>query len=176
MTPSSDSAALNRLVGALEDFETHWLKDTAVLQLLPSLRAASARYQGLSIAELGDCISRLYRIHQVELRQSEIFSAMGAVQGNCSPYQANQQFVRGEASLQRVGEVAGRVAAEGVIPYPPGIMCIAPGERWTATLVGYLQAVEALSAQYPEFAPHIQGVHSIRETDGSASFGVLVLG
>ena len=176
ITPSSDSAALNRLVDALVDFETHWLKGTAVMQVLPSLRAASARYQGLSIAELGERISTLYRTHQVERRQSEIFSAMGAEQGACSPYQANQQFVRGQASLQRVGEVAGRIAAEGVIPYPPGIMCIAPGERWTATLAGYLQAVEDLSAQYPEFAPHIQGVHSIRETDGSASFGVFVLG
>lgn len=175
MTPSSDSAALNRLVGALEDFEAHWLKGTAVLQLLPSLRAASASYQGLSIAELGERISTLYRTHKVELRQSEIFSAIGAAQGNCSPYQANQQFVRGEASLQRIGEVAGRVAAEGVIPYPPGIMCIAPGECWTATLVGYLQAVEDLSAQYPEFAPHIQGVHRISDADGSVSFGVFVL-
>ena len=175
MTPSSDSATLNRLVGALEDFEAHWLNGTAVLQLLPSLRAASAPYQGLSIAELGERIRALYRIHQVELRQSEIFSAMGAAQENCSPYQANQRFVRGEASLQRISEVAGRVAAEGVIPYPPGIMCITPGECWTATLVGYLQAVEDLSAQYPEFAPHIQGVHRIGDADGSVLFGVFVL-
>lgn len=124
---------------------------------------------------LGERINTLYRAHQVEQRQSEIFSAIGAAQVDCPPYQANQRFVRGEARLQSIGEVTGRVAAEGVIPYPPGIMCIAPGERWTAALVGYLQAVEALSVQYPEFAPHIQGVHKVRNTDGSVSLRVFVL-
>ena len=125
---------------------------------------------------LGERINTLYCVHQVEQRQNEIFSAIDAAQWHCSPYQANQQFVRGEASLQRIGEVAGKVAAEGAIPYPPGIMCIAPGERWTTALVGYLQAVEALSVEYPEFAPHIQGVHELRNIDGSTSLGVFVLG
>ncbi|WEK29191.1 MAG: ornithine decarboxylase [Candidatus Pseudomonas phytovorans] len=175
ITPSSDTAALNRLVDALATFEAHLLEGTAVLQLLPSLCAAPAPYLGISLAMLCERINTLYRNHQVEQRQSEIFSAIGAAQGGCSPYQANQRFVRGEAILVSIGEVAGKVAAEGVIPYPPGIMCIAPGERWTAVLVGYLQAVEALSAQYPEFAPHIQGVHEVRNSDGSASLGVFVL-
>lgn len=175
MTPSSDSAALSRLVDALEAFEAHWHTGTAALQVLPSLRGAAATYEGLSIAELGERINALYRMHQVEQRQSEIFSAIGAAQCDRSPYQANQQFVRGEARLRCVKEVLGQVAAEGVIPYPPGIMCIAPGERWTAALVDYLQAVEALAAQYCEFAPHIQGVHEVRNADGSASLGVFVL-
>lgn len=175
MTPSSDSAALSRLVDALEAFEGHWFKGTAVLQLLPSLRGSSATYEGLAITALGEHINALYHNYQVEQRQSDIFSAIGAAQCDRSPYQANQQLVRGEASLKRVGHVAGRVAAEGVIPYPPGIMCIAPGERWTTALVDYLQAVEVLSAQYCEFAPHIQGVHEIRNEDGSASLGVFVL-
>ncbi|WP_448176708.1 Orn/Lys/Arg family decarboxylase [Pseudomonas putida] len=176
MTPSSDIVALNRLVDALEAFEAHWLKGTSVLQVLPSLRAAAKPYLGLSLAMLGERINTLYCVHQVEQRQNEIFSAIDAAQWHCSPYQANQQFVRGEASLQRIGEVAGKVAAEGAIPYPPGIMCIAPGERWTTALVGYLQAVEALSVEYPEFAPHIQGVHELRNIDGSTSLGVFVLG
>jgi Arginine/lysine/ornithine decarboxylases len=79
------------------------------------------------------------------------------------------------ASLKTLEQAVGRVAAEGVIPYPPGIMCIAPGERWTNALVDYLRAVEALSVQFPEFAPHIQGVHAVHKTDGSVVFEVFVL-
>jgi len=175
MTPSSDSAALVRLVDALEAFEAHLVKGTEALQLLPSLQAAPEPYQGLSLAALSEHINKFYRAHQLEQRQSEIFSVIEVAQRDRSPYQANQQFVHGEASLERIGQVAGRVAAEGVIPYPPGIMCIAPGERWTSVLVAYLQAIEALSAQYPEFAPHIQGVHTVCNADGSASLGVFVL-
>lgn len=175
MTPSSESAALIRLVDALEVFETHVVEGTKVLQLLPSLRAAPESYQGLSLATLSERINKLYRAHRLQQRQSEVFSAIEVAQSDYSPYQANQRFVRGEANLERIGRVAGRVAAEGVIPYPPGIMCIAPGERWTNALIAYLQAIEALSAQYPEFAPHIQGVHAVRNVDGSASLGVFVL-
>ncbi|HDS1793177.1 ornithine decarboxylase [Pseudomonas putida] len=176
MTPSSDSTVLMRLVDALEAFEGHLLQGTEALQVLPSLRAAPEPYHGISLATLGEHINKFYRAHQLEQRQSEIFSVIDVAQADRSPYQANQQFVRGEASLVRIGQVAGRVAAEGVIPYPPGIMCIAPGERWTSALVAYLLAIETLSAQYPEFAPHIQGVHAIRNADGSASLGVFVLG
>ncbi|MFJ4349746.1 ornithine decarboxylase [Pseudomonas sp. NPDC089428] len=175
MTPSSDSAELIKLVDALEAFETHFLAGTAVLQLLPSLRVAPDHYQGLTLAALSNHINRLYREHEVEHRQSEIFSSIGTVRTSCSPYEANQQFIRGMARLKPLEQVVGRVAAEGVIPYPPGIMCIAPGERWTNALVDYLRAVEALSVQFPEFAPHIQGVHAVHKTDDSVAFEVFVL-
>ena len=175
ITPSSESTVLAGLVDALEVFEAHLLKGTEALHLLPSLRATPGRYQGLSLAALAEHINTLYRAQQLEQRQSEIFSVIEDAQNHCSPHQANQQFVRGEASLCSVRQVTGRVAAEGVIPYPPGIMCIAPGERWTSVLVAYLLAIETLSTKYPEFAPHIQGVHTVRNADGSASLGVFVL-
>jgi len=46
----------------------------------------------------------------------------------------------------RPKEAIGRVSAELVTPYPPGIPAIAPGELVTAALVDYLQEIVANGA------------------------------
>lgn len=43
---------------------------------------------------------------------------------------------------------AGQVAAEPVIPYPPGIPLILPGERYTAELVGCLREMREAGARF----------------------------
>ncbi len=174
MTPSCDSAVLIKLVDALETFEKHFLAGSTALQVLPSLRPALDRYQGLTLTALSNNINRLYREHEIEHRQREIFSSTGMIKSRYSPYEANQRFITGSGRLQTLEHVVGRVAAEGVIPYPPGIMCIAPGERWTTTLADYLRAIEALLVQFPEFAPHVQGVHTVHKSDGSVAVEVFV--
>jgi arginine/lysine/ornithine decarboxylase len=43
-------------------------------------------------------------------------------------------------------KAAGRISAEMICPYPPGIPVTAPGERLTAEAVAYLQQVVAAGA------------------------------
>jgi len=54
-----------------------------------------------------------------------------------------------------LGDSVGRIAAEWVAPYPPGIPVVAPGERLTLDVVRYLQ--EAARAGY-----HLQGPADLR--------------
>lgn len=175
MTPSSDRAGLARLASCLATFEHHLLAGTPALDALPSLRQDPEAYQGLSLAQLCRRIASLYAYHEVEQLQSQVFSAIDLAVSDRSPYAANQQFVRGQARLSGLAQALGKVAAEGVIPYPPGVMCIAPGERWTSALVRYLGAIEAMGRIYPAFAAHIQGVHHMLNAQGQAAFGVYTL-
>ncbi|WP_419736371.1 ornithine decarboxylase [Pseudomonas sp. COR18] len=175
MTPSSDLDGLRRLAACLNTFERYLREHVPALVALPSLQHAPDAYEGLSLLALCQRISGLYAAHEVEQRQSDIFSAIDLAVSDRSPYAANQQFVRGEARLTRIDLAFGKVAAEGVIPYPPGVMCIAPGERWTNALVEYLRAIEAMVMAYPAFAPHIQGIHEMSGAEGASAFGVYVL-
>jgi len=63
-----------------------------------------------------------------------------------------------------LSQAVGRIAAELVAPYPPGIPAVAPGERLTADVVRYLQ--EAVSAghhlQGPA-DPHLRWIQVVRE-------------
>jgi ornithine decarboxylase len=49
-----------------------------------------------------------------------------------NPQDANREFIRGDVELVRLSEAEGRVAAEGALPYPPGVLCVVPGEVWGA--------------------------------------------
>ncbi|MFK3775838.1 ornithine decarboxylase [Pseudomonas sp. NPDC089406] len=173
LTPSSDLAGLRRLVACLGDFERLLLEQAPVLGALPSLRAEPGAYAGMTLIELCEQLNALYVEHQVDQRQSDIFSAINLAISDRSPHAANQQFVRGQAWLAPVEQALDKVAAEGVIPYPPGVMCITPGERWSAALVGYVRAIEAITRLHPAFAPHVQGVHELPGAPGV--FGVYLL-
>ena len=47
-------------------------------------------------------------------------------------------------------EAVGRVAAEQITPYPPGIPAVVPGERLTDTVVGYLRTGLAAGMNVPD--------------------------
>jgi arginine decarboxylase len=43
-------------------------------------------------------------------------------------------------------------------PYPPGIPLLIPGERFNATIVGYLQFARKFNSQFPGFETDIHGL------------------
>lgn len=175
VSPSSDAAELTRLTHALAQLEQMIESAVAVTDVLPSLANCQGRYTALSLRELCCAINTLFSQYQIEQLQSDIFSSVTSAQSALTPYAAQQAFIRGNYRLVTLEQALGCIAAEGVIPYPPGIMCIAPGERWNAELTRYLTAVEALSSRYPEFAPHIQGVYQRLNDDASVTLQVHVL-
>lgn len=175
VSPSSDATQLTRLMHALERLERALAQGDRVSDVLPSLASSGQGYANISLRELCCVINQLFQHHQIQQLQSSIFSSAAQAQAVLTPYVANQAFVRGRSSLIDIADAVGCVAAEGVIPYPPGVMCIAPGECWNSALVGYLLAVQALANLYPDLAPHIQGVHYGQHDDGTLALQVHVL-
>ena len=60
--------------------------------------------------------------------------------------------------------MAGRTVATGVVPYPPGIPLLMPGEcagDAEGPLLGYLLALEAFDAEMPGFSHDIHGVETV---------------
>ena len=51
-----------------------------------------------------------------------------------------------DAELVRAKKAIGRVAAELITPYPPGIPVLAPGELITRPIVDYFQEITAAGA------------------------------
>lgn len=43
------------------------------------------------------------------------------------PQEAHYAFIRGERELVPLDEIEGRIALEGALPYPPGVLCVVPG-------------------------------------------------
>jgi len=56
------------------------------------------------------------------------------------------------AETEQVRDPAGRIAAEMVSPYPPGVPAVLPGERINQTVVDYLRAGKAAGMTIPDAA------------------------
>ncbi|GAX88698.1 aminotransferase class I/II-fold pyridoxal phosphate-dependent enzyme [Effusibacillus lacus] len=56
--------------------------------------------------------------------------------------------LQGFCQRVKLEEAAGQVAAEPVIPYPPGIPLILPGERYTKELIEYLQEMKTIGTRF----------------------------
>ena len=57
-----------------------------------------------------------------------------------------------------IDELEGRVTAMLVTPYPPGIPLLIPGERFNATIVGYLKFVRDFNQRFPGFETDVHGL------------------
>ena len=87
----------------------------------------------------------------------------------CAPDHGNNEFTRGNVELVALRDIVGRVAGEGTMPYPPGILCVVPGEVWGAEQRDYFLALEAGINLLPGFTPELQGVHLVEAADGQVS-------
>lgn len=160
ISPSTNREDLSRMAGSLRYLEHLIAIDAQVIDALPNLANDRPAYRNLSLRQLCNSINELYLTHNIEKLQTRIFSAQCAIESPLSCFHANQHLVRGNYRASPLAEAVGKVTVEGIIPYPPGIMCAAPGERLTQEIISYLLAVEDLTSRHPDFAPHIQGIHT----------------
>jgi arginine decarboxylase len=80
-----------------------------------------------------------------------------------TPAEAYQHLIHGNTEEVRIADLAGRVAALMIVPYPPGIPVLMPGERVDpkgGTIVKFLKAVEAYGKRFPGFGREVQNVHA----------------
>jgi arginine decarboxylase len=68
------------------------------------------------------------------------------------------------AETEQVTDPVGRIAAEMVSPYPPGVPAILPGERFNAAVVEYLRAGQAAGMTLPDASnPKLDTFRVVRE-------------
>jgi len=88
--------------------------------------------------------------------------------------EANWELVRNNAKLVPLDKIRGEIALEGALPYPPGIFCVVPGERWNEVAQNYFLLLEKGINAFPGFAPEIQGVYLEEENGQKKSYGYVL--
>lgn len=72
---------------------------------------------------------------------------------------AHQAFLKGARERVPLPKAKGRISLEMILPYPPGITVLEPGEVWTDEVVSYFLFLQKYSSTFPDFSPEILGVH-----------------
>ncbi|EOC1425243.1 ornithine decarboxylase [Cronobacter dublinensis] len=167
LTPAESAQKMAHLVAMLARFEQHIEDDTPLADVLPTIcQKYPVRYKGYTLRALCQEMHNLYVSFDAKALQREMFRKAGLPQVVMNPQQANIEYIRGNAELVRLSEAEGRVAAEGALPYPPGVLCVVPGEIWGGAALRYFLALEEGVNLLPGFSPELQGVYSQTDPDG----------
>ena len=168
MTPAESKSKMDALVDQLVRFEELIDRNAPMEEVLPSIYYSHIdKYKGYHIRQLCQEMHDFYKARNVSTLQQRLFSKAYFPEYVMNPQEANFEFQRNKGELVPLDEAEGRIALEGALPYPPGVLCVQPGERWSRTACDYFLALEEGINQLPGFAPEIQGVYLIEQPDGS---------
>jgi ornithine decarboxylase len=167
LTPAESPEKLAQLVAMLGQFEQHIEDDTPLCDVLPTVyQKYPVRYRDYTLRKLCQEMHDLYVSFAVKDLQKAMFRKASLPPVVMNPQDANREFIRGNVELVRLSEAEGRIAAEGALPYPPGVLCVVPGEIWGGAVQRYFLALEEGVNLLPGFSPELQGVYSATDADG----------
>jgi len=149
------------LLTELLEFKRLYDANAPLAEVLPRLVAEHpGRYADLTLRGLAD------DLHS-ELRSAGMNQLIEAMYDELpepatTPSVAYEHLVADRTEMVPVTELPGRVCAAMIVPYPPGIPVMMPGERFGGEhsgLIRYLSASQSLDARYPGFETEIHGIH-----------------
>lgn len=153
------------LLNALLDFKRDYDSNTPLAQALPQLAADYPdAYGSLGLREIADRMFAQLRDSRQTHWLAEAFSTLP--KPVMTPSAAYQHLVRDEIEHVPLDKLANRVLATSVVPYPPGIPMLMPGESTGAKdgpYLGYLRALASWDQLFPGFG---HDTHGIENRDG----------
>ena len=125
------------------------------------------RYRGTTLKQLSDEMQAA----MIELRLASLVNEACDEDFDpvLTPAQTYQKLVRGETERVRFADMAGRIAAVMLVPYPPGIPMSMPGERLggpESPVIRLILAMEVFGKRFPGFEREVHGI----EVDGEGNY------
>ncbi|WP_043306879.1 Orn/Lys/Arg decarboxylase N-terminal domain-containing protein [Pseudomonas sp. ML96] len=148
------------LLTELLEFKRLYDANVPLSEALPSVaREGGARYAGMGLRDLCDQLHGCYRENATAKALKRMYTVLPQVA--IKPADAYDKLVRGEVEAVPIEQLEGRIAAVMLVPYPPGIPLIMPGERFTAetrSIIDYLRFARTFDNQFPGFDADVHGL------------------
>ncbi|MEJ6940374.1 hypothetical protein [Proteus mirabilis] len=148
------------LLESLLTFKKLYDSDALAVEAIPSLKEISPQYAKITLKQL--CQSMHEKMDELDLMK-HINDAVNSVpEPVMSPADAYQKVVRYKTEHVHLDDFSGRISASMLVPYPPGIPVLMPGERLPKGdegVIGYLKALQNFDNTFPGFEHEIQGIN-----------------
>ena len=175
LTPAESTSKMKGLVDHLVRFENLIKEDAPLSEVLPKLYAKyEERYKGYTIRRLCQEMHDFYKKNDAKTYQKLLFRRDSLPEYVMNPNEANIELKRNNAKLVPLSDIVGEIALEGALPYPPGVFCVVPGERWNNIAQRYFLILEEGINNFPGFAPEIQGVYLEKEDGKVRAYGYVL--
>ena len=153
------------LLNALLEFKRDYDSNAQIAQVFPQLASSDPKvYGSIGLRDLADQMFGQLRDSKQTHWLAEAFSTLPKLV--MTPSDAYQHLVRDEIEHVPLDKLANRVLATSVVPYPPGIPMLMPGESTGASdgpYLGYLKALASWDKRFPGFG---HDTHGIENRDG----------
>lgn len=161
------------LLSALNKFKQLYDENAPVKTMLPQLYQKHPEfYERMSIQTLAQTIHALMIKHDLPKAMYHAFDILPKM--TMTPHQAYQKLIRQEIKLVPLEKLKGETCAVMILPYPPGVPLIMPGEEITdgcEPLLDFLLMLADIGQALPGFETVIHGV----ETDEHGKMFVQVI-
>jgi lysine decarboxylase len=154
------------LLHALAAFKRDYDANLTVEEMLPAIyQRAPGFYRNMRIQELANGIHQLMVKHRLPDAMYHAFDLLPEVA--VTPHKAFQKVLNGKSKEIYIEELAGNISADMILPYPPGVPLIMPGEMVTKEskcILDFLLMLCEIGEKYPGFETEIHGAY--RQSDG----------
>ena len=165
------------LVAELMSFKQHYAANSPLSLVLPDLVASHPDvYADTGLRDLCDRLHQFNHKHNVPKVMREMYVEQPDMA--MIPAEAYNLLVQGKVEKVEVTKLKGRIAATMLVPYPPGIPLIMPGERYNEkaeAIFNYLRIAEEQDAQIPGFESDIHGREVEVDATGKRRYVVEVI-
>ncbi|RUM21558.1 lysine decarboxylase [Rhizobium phaseoli] len=148
------------LVTELINFKDLYDANAPLTRALPALAAAHPEaYAGVGLRDLCEKIHAIYRKDDVPKAQREMYTVLPEMA--LRPADAYDRLVKGKIESVEIDDLMNRILAVMIVPYPPGIPLIMPGERITQStksIQDYLLYARDFDSKFPGFETDIHGL------------------
>ena len=159
------------LVTELLNFKDLYDANAPLKRVLPALvEAHPETYGTMGLKDLCEQVHRVYRDDNLPNAQREMYTTLPEMA--MRPAEAYDKLVRGHVKSVEIDNLMGRTLAVMLVPYPPGIPLIMPGERITPatkSIQDYLLYARDFDRKFPGFETDIHGLR-FEKTDAGRRY------
>jgi arginine decarboxylase len=150
------------LINALLHFKEDYDANTPLAEVMKAIVEVSPeRYIGIGLRDLANEMFEQLKVSNLLKWQAEAFSTLPLPV--FTPAETYSKLVHNEIEQITVDKMAHRILATGIVPYPPGIPMLMPGEDAggeDSPYIGYLCALQAWDRRFPGFSHETHGVEN----------------
>jgi len=168
-----DNTKAMGLLRELCNFRRDYDRNLEIKEAIPSLyKKDPSFYDGMRLQERAQGIHKLIVEHDLPNMMFHAFETLPKMV--MTPFDAFQRELNGEVEEVRIQDMQDKVNANMILPYPPGVPLVMPGEMLTAdnrAVLDFMLMLCEIGEHFPGFETDIHGAY--RQPDGSYTVKVL---
>ena len=168
-----DNTKAMGLLRELCNFRRDYDRNLEIKEAIPSLyKKDPSFYDGMRLQELAQGIHKLIVEHDLPNMMFHAFETLPKMV--MTPFDAFQRELNGEVEEVRIQDMQDEGNANMILPYPPGVPLVMPGEMLTAdnrAVLDFMLMLCEIGEHFPGFETDIHGAY--RQPDGSYTVKVL---